>query len=118
MVLDFHSDEASNAAGFVATIKQLDCDELQPKASTSELPECNQTFTSDVFQISSPGFPGLYPAGSRCTFTVQKSKANICQLSLAIRKFELSDCVNEYLMVDDDKLCGSMIPGTRSKGFV
>ncbi|KAG1664200.1 Cubilin [Nymphon striatum] len=113
MVIDFHSDQAFNAGGFVATLKQLDCDELQQKASTSELPECNQTFTAGTFQITSPDYPGLYPAGSRCTYTVQKSKANICQLALRINKFELDDCKNEYLMINNDKLCGSVKTGTR-----
>ncbi|XP_055940019.1 cubilin-like isoform X2 [Argiope bruennichi] len=107
LTLHFKSDSYQQLSGFRIEVKQLTsgCPPLENKT-------CEQTFSSESFQVISPGYQsGSYPDGSDCRYTVKKSSFQVCALQVKFYTFDLEqseDCAKDYLDIAEQKLCGRM----------
>ncbi|GIX97872.1 cubilin [Caerostris extrusa] len=107
LVLHFKTDSYQQLSGFRIETKQLTsgCPPAQNKT-------CEQTFSSESFQVISPGYQsGSYPDGAECRYTVRKSSFQVCALQVKFYTFDLEqseECSSDYLLIAEQKLCGRM----------
>jgi hypothetical protein len=92
-----------------------------PTPSTG--PFCGtRTFTSETFDIVSPGYErGTYDPWTDCHYTVKKMHFSVCALEVKFNAFSLEGSVDgtcraDFLQVGDDvKLCGKLAPQSTSE---
>ncbi len=96
-----------------------------PAVPPSELvPEnifCDQSFTSERFEIKSPGYPYRYFDSLNCAYQIVKSSERVCRLSILFNYFNVvgedGACSGDYLDVGREKVCGVLERFTKSKCF-
>ncbi|GFQ95573.1 cubilin [Trichonephila clavata] len=107
LVLHFKTDSYQQLSGFRIEVKQLTSGCAPPENKT-----CEQTFSSESFQVISPGYQsGSYPDNADCKYTVKKSSFQVCALQVKFYTFDLEqsdDCSKDYLFIAEQKLCGRM----------
>ena len=84
--------------------------EITHKTQTNEqINRCQELIQSMYFEIKSPK-----ESNSECMYRIQKAKQNVCQLDILFSNFDLGDdnCVNQYMAVDGQRLCGSIDKNT------
>ncbi|KAI3357911.1 hypothetical protein L3Q82_016294 [Scortum barcoo] len=99
MLLTLVTSEEKNFPGFRANYSQIPLMEQN----------CGGTLTADRGSFSSPFFPSNYPPQSSCVWTILAPEEKF--LKVQFNKFFLgnfsSQCRNDYVDVDGQRLCGS-----------
>ncbi|XP_023215823.1 cubilin-like isoform X2 [Centruroides sculpturatus] len=105
--LRFSTDAYRERSGFRIEVSQIT--EGCEKATDDE---CGGTYTSETFQIVSPGYQsGTYKANLDCKYLVKKSSYDVCALEIKYYIFDLEeseDCKKDYFQIGDIKLCGKL----------
>ncbi|XP_044066157.1 suppressor of tumorigenicity 14 protein homolog [Siniperca chuatsi] len=104
MLLILVTSEKNNFPGFKATYSQIPPTELK----------CGGTLTGDKGSFSSPFFPSNYPPQTTCVWNIEASTEKFVKVQF--NKFLLgkysSECPNDYVDVNGQRLCGSKPKGT------
>ncbi|GFR11727.1 cubilin [Trichonephila clavata] len=97
LVLHFKTDSYQQLSGFRIEVKQLTSGCAPPENKT-----CEQTFSSESFQVISPGYQsGSYPDDADCKYTVKKSSFQVCALQVKFYTFDLEqsdDCSKDFYL--------------------
>lgn len=123
--LYFTTDGFQTDSGFEIEVRQLLDSCLYPGTSSGSagLPgSCDRTVSRDVEIVRSPGFPGDYPAGSRCVYRLRRSRPSVCQLRLDLVDFDVEDapdCAADALLIEStgERLCGFRSSSSRVLRF-
>ncbi|XP_054719307.1 cubilin homolog [Uloborus diversus] len=108
VTMSFHSDNETRGLGYMVTVVQQDC----------PLPDCDGNFETPDFVMSSPNYPLPYDNGRICRYVVQKTDPSVCRLLMKIHAFDVEadpHCQSDFLLVNNDRLCGIMSEGQISK---
>uniref|UniRef100_A0A7N6BG35 Suppression of tumorigenicity 14b n=1 Tax=Anabas testudineus TaxID=64144 RepID=A0A7N6BG35_ANATE len=105
MLLTLVTSDKKNFPGFRANYSQI------PVTDQS----CGGTLTTDRGSFSSPYFPSNYPPQTTCTWNIQ-----VCSLLIFVKvqfhEFSVGNeslqCPNDYVEVNEQRLCGSMLKTT------
>ncbi|XP_035513490.1 suppressor of tumorigenicity 14 protein homolog [Morone saxatilis] len=99
MLLTLVTSEEKNFPGFRASYSQIPLTEQK----------CGGTLTGDKGSFSSPFFPSNYPPRTICVWTIEAPVKKF--LKVHFKKFLLgkysSQCSNDYVDVNGQRLCGS-----------
>lgn len=77
--------------------------------------QCQQHFTSMIFEFESPNYPHYYLPSLSCGYTIHKHHATVCKLELYFIDFDLEPsihCVKDYLLIDGVKYCNTNRPNS------
>ncbi|XP_008287075.1 suppressor of tumorigenicity 14 protein homolog [Stegastes partitus] len=98
MLLTLVTSEDKNFPGFRAFYSQIPATELN----------CGGKLTADEGSFSSPFFPSNYPPRTSCVWNIEASKDKFVKVQF--NKFSLgnqsSQCPNDYVDVNGQRLCG------------
>ncbi|XP_022068557.2 suppressor of tumorigenicity 14 protein homolog [Acanthochromis polyacanthus] len=98
MLLTLVTSEDKNFPGFKAFYSQIPSTELK----------CGGNLTADEGSFSSPFFPSNYPPRTSCVWTIEASKDKFVKVQF--NKFSMgnqsSQCSNDYVDVNGQRLCG------------
>ncbi|XP_033943610.1 suppressor of tumorigenicity 14 protein homolog [Pseudochaenichthys georgianus] len=104
LLLTLITSEEKNFPGFRANYSQIPLTEQ----------ECGGALTADRGSFSSPFFPSNYPPKTTCVWTIEAPKEKY--LKVQFNKFFLgkysSQCQNDYVEVNGQRLCGSKLKST------
>ncbi|KAG7333138.1 hypothetical protein KOW79_003273 [Hemibagrus wyckioides] len=102
MLVTLVTNELGDFPGFRAQVSQVPMDRARAASCGGTLTALSGTFTS-------PNYPKYYPPHMRCEWNIQvPSTMNV---KLTFSKFMMSvggSCLNDYVQVNDEKLCGSL----------
>lgn len=91
---------------------------LPPNEVVPENIFCDQSFTSERFEIKSPGYPYRYFDSLNCAYQIVKSSERVCRLSILFNYFNVvgedGACSGDYLDVGREKVCGVLERFTKS----
>uniref|UniRef100_A0A7N6ARW9 Suppression of tumorigenicity 14b n=1 Tax=Anabas testudineus TaxID=64144 RepID=A0A7N6ARW9_ANATE len=104
MLLTLVTSDKKNFPGFRANYSQI------PVTDQS----CGGTLTTDRGSFSSPYFPSNYPPQTTCTWNIQVAKEKFVKVQF--HEFSVGNeslqCPNDYVEVNEQRLCGSMLKTT------
>ncbi|XP_067002108.2 cubilin [Anabrus simplex] len=99
----FVSDGTGSGRGFRARYQQIPC--LSAPIQPENTPQsCQHTIRQWQFSVSSAD---LGPCMKRCTYKIIRAATNVCQLKLALPRFNIP-CGQGYLQVGSERLCGPL----------
>lgn len=69
--------------------------------------------------IYTPNYPNDYNDSVRCSYTIERYAPDVCEVELTFLDFDLedtsaADCKNDYLLLDGVRMCGILMPDTKS----
>ncbi|GAA6106579.1 ST14 transmembrane serine protease matriptase a isoform X2 [Tachysurus ichikawai] len=106
MLLTLVTNELGDFPGFRAQLSQVPVE--RARAMT-----CGGTLTGSSGTFTSPNYPKYYPPLMRCEWNIQVDST--MHVKLTFSKFMMSvggSCSNDYVQVNDEKLCGSLPSST------
>ncbi|XP_027030587.1 ST14 transmembrane serine protease matriptase a isoform X2 [Tachysurus fulvidraco] len=106
MLLTLVTNELGDFPGFRAQLTQVPVERARALTCGGTLTESSGTFTS-------PNYPKYYPPLMRCEWNIQVPPT--MHVKLTFSKFMMSvggSCSNDYVQVNDEKLCGSLPSST------
>ena len=126
---NFHTDKQVGRTGFKIEVVQLtNCDsffdgqdenELLNNAKLEQLPpppSCSVCTSEKSGTLISYGYPINYRNNLHCSYTIDKKSDSYCSIQLQFEDFNVApsqNCVEDYLMVNDEKFCGTTLHSTR-----
>ncbi|UYV82979.1 hypothetical protein LAZ67_22001621 [Cordylochernes scorpioides] len=82
---------------------------------------CDQKATGYVGRFTSPGYPGDYPPGQLCSYTIRRADPSVCEVELDFRLFDVrtfrSTCARDFLELPDGTLMCGRTAGSRLLKF-
>ncbi|RWS21833.1 hypothetical protein B4U80_11764 [Leptotrombidium deliense] len=81
---------------------------------------CDLVIFDKTFELKSPGYPYTYPPNSDCLYSIRRSNPEICKIRLEILDFDTDatpDCRNDYLELENQRLCGKVNKTTKEYSF-
>ncbi|XP_037833029.1 ST14 transmembrane serine protease matriptase b isoform X2 [Kryptolebias marmoratus] len=105
MLLMLVTNEEKNFPGFRAAYSQI---------PISKGEGCGGRLTADKGSVSSPFYPSNYPPQSWCEWNIEVSKEKFVkvQFETFFVGNESKNCVGDYVMVNEEKLCGRTLKKT------
>uniref|UniRef100_A0A4W6FUJ7 ST14 transmembrane serine protease matriptase b n=1 Tax=Lates calcarifer TaxID=8187 RepID=A0A4W6FUJ7_LATCA len=104
MLLTLVTSEEKNFPGFRANYSQIPVTEQK----------CGGTLTGNKGSLSSPFFPSNYPPKTTCVWNIEVPKEKFVKIQF--NKFflgnESKECPNDYVGVDNQRLCGRRLKST------
>ncbi|GLD63845.1 suppressor of tumorigenicity 14 protein homolog [Lates japonicus] len=104
MLLTLVTSEEKNFPGFRANYSQIPVTEQK----------CGGTLTGNKGSLSSPFFPSNYPPKTTCVWNIEVPKEKFVKIQFS--KFflgnESKECPNDYVGVDNQRLCGRRLKST------
>uniref|UniRef100_T1KQ91 CUB domain-containing protein n=1 Tax=Tetranychus urticae TaxID=32264 RepID=T1KQ91_TETUR len=85
---------------------------------SSNLPYCDQIFSTDSFTLTSPNHPNNYPNNLYCQYTIRRPSSSVCAIDITFNNFDLeesSGCTNDYLEIDKSRICGLLPPNHKRR---
>uniref|UniRef100_A0A8D3CBY1 Suppressor of tumorigenicity 14 protein-like n=1 Tax=Scophthalmus maximus TaxID=52904 RepID=A0A8D3CBY1_SCOMX len=108
MLLTLVTSEEKNFPGFRANYSQI------PLTEQSRTGECGGKLTGNKGSFSSPFFPSNYPPQATCVWKIEVPEEKF--LKVQFNKFLMGNqsiqCPNDYVKVDDQRLCGRKLKST------
>ncbi|KAG7158379.1 Cubilin-like 8 [Homarus americanus] len=115
MTVEFQSGASHGASGFLLQGQQVKtC--RRPRtlgaALVSSVP-CDRRVEGESFKLRSPEYPRQYEHNLECRYTVVRGGDQFCGVKLQVEDFRLEDgsCMFDYLEVQSQRFCGSLLPG-------
>ncbi|XP_019963786.2 suppressor of tumorigenicity 14 protein homolog [Paralichthys olivaceus] len=104
MLLTLVTDEEKNFPGFRANYSQIPLTEQK----------CGGTLSGDKGSVSSPFFPSNYPPRTSCVWNIEVpvEKFVKVQFSKFLLGNQSNQCPEDYVKVDDKRLCGRKLKNT------
>lgn len=81
---------------------------------------CDLVVFDTRFEVSTPGYPYVYPNNADCLFSIRRANYNICKLRLEFVDFDVSpspNCGTDHLDIEGERLCGIVPNNTISKSI-
>nr|XP_042906945.1 cubilin isoform X2 [Parasteatoda tepidariorum] len=115
-VLIFSTDSWFTQTGFLLSVRQVPCSGGEGTTSGRlNGPTCDREFEAPLFDMRSELYPLSYPPNLNCRYLVRKVSQSVCQLRMTFTHFDLEAsiaCSRDYLIMDGERLCGSLPPNT------
>ncbi|XP_035210870.1 cubilin-like isoform X2 [Stegodyphus dumicola] len=114
-IIFFSSDSWLTFPGFLLSLRQVPCAEASESATSGRLngdaPSCDREFEASTFDLRSELYPLNYSPNLNCRYLIRKVSSSVCQLRIQFRSFDLEPsiaCSRDYLILDGERLCGSL----------
>ncbi|XP_049269090.1 cubilin [Rhipicephalus sanguineus] len=116
LLMHFSSDSQNNKRGFHIKARQITT--CYPGSVLPPPPLCDMCTDRLSDDITSYGFPTAYRGNMLCRVTISRPSDAFCAVEMHFREFDVeksSRCDRDFLQIDRDRYCGTMLKGQRKR---
>ncbi|XP_065303751.1 cubilin-like [Dermacentor albipictus] len=116
LLMHFSSDSQNNKRGFHIKARQITA--CYPGSVLPPPPLCDMCTDRLSDDITSYGFPTAYRGNMLCRVTISRPSDAFCAVEMHFREFDVeksSRCDRDFLQIDRDRYCGTMLKGQRKR---